>query len=108
MRLLDVPIGLLINFHELILKNGISRMILPGANQTEGRDDAEISLKSKHQQKQTKITKRFPNQVLPFVSFVAFCKNFRPLSTDSHRLRRSRSPKKQGARELSHEFLITF
>ena len=34
MKLLDVPVGLLIN-HEPVLKNGISRMILPGANQTE-------------------------------------------------------------------------
>jgi hypothetical protein len=33
-KLLDIPIGLLINFHEVILKNGISRMILPKANQT--------------------------------------------------------------------------
>ena len=31
MKLLNIPIGLLINFHELVLKNGISRMILPGA-----------------------------------------------------------------------------
>ena len=31
MRLLDVPIGLLINFHQSVLKDGISRMILPGA-----------------------------------------------------------------------------
>ena len=38
MRLLDVPIGLLINFHEKVLKNGISRMILPGAN-AEGPGD---------------------------------------------------------------------
>jgi GxxExxY protein len=40
MKLLDIPIGLLINFHESVLKNGISRMILPGANQTkdESRD----------------------------------------------------------------------
>ncbi len=30
MKLLDIPIGLLINFHEPVLKNGISRMILPG------------------------------------------------------------------------------
>jgi len=37
MKLLDIPIGLLINFHEPILKNGISRMILPGANQAERR-----------------------------------------------------------------------
>jgi len=35
MKLLDVPIGLLINFHEPVLKKGISRMILPGANQTD-------------------------------------------------------------------------
>jgi GxxExxY protein len=44
MKLLNIPIGLLINFHEPVLKNGISRMILPGANQTVGRDDAEVSL----------------------------------------------------------------
>jgi hypothetical protein len=31
--LLDVPLGLLINFHELKLIDGIHRMILPGANQ---------------------------------------------------------------------------
>ena len=35
MKLLDIPLGLLINFHEPVLKNGISRMILPGANQEE-------------------------------------------------------------------------
>ena len=33
MKLLDVPIGLLINFHELKLVDGIHRLILPGANQ---------------------------------------------------------------------------
>jgi GxxExxY protein len=33
MKLLDVPIGLLINFHEPKLTDGISRLILPGANQ---------------------------------------------------------------------------
>jgi len=33
MKLLDVPIGLLINFHELKLVDGIHRMMLPGANQ---------------------------------------------------------------------------
>ena len=33
MKLLDVPVGLLINFHELKLADGIHRMILPGANQ---------------------------------------------------------------------------
>ena len=32
MKLLNVPVGLLLNFHEVLLKNGISRMILPGAN----------------------------------------------------------------------------
>jgi hypothetical protein len=44
MKLLDIPIGLLINFHEPILKNGILRMILPGANQREGGDDNKVSL----------------------------------------------------------------
>ena len=33
MKLLDVPIGLLINFHEMKVTDGISRLILPGANQ---------------------------------------------------------------------------
>ena len=33
MKLLDVPLGLIINFHELKLVDGIARMILPGANQ---------------------------------------------------------------------------
>jgi GxxExxY protein len=41
MKLLDIPIGLLINFHEPILKNGIFRMILPGAK---GADDNQVSL----------------------------------------------------------------
>src|SRR6266480_1111934 len=41
MKLLDIPVGLLINFHELVLKNGIARMILPGAKDT---DDNELSL----------------------------------------------------------------
>jgi GxxExxY protein len=35
MKLLNVPLGLLINFHELVLKNGISRMILRGADRAE-------------------------------------------------------------------------
>jgi GxxExxY protein len=43
MKLLDIPIGLLINFHELVLKKGISRMILPGANQTGGNENNEVS-----------------------------------------------------------------
>ena len=33
MKLLDVPIGLVINFHELKLVDGLARMMLPGANQ---------------------------------------------------------------------------
>jgi len=32
MKLLDVPLGLLFNFHEVTLVDGISRLILPGAN----------------------------------------------------------------------------
>ena len=32
MKLLNVPIGLLINFHERKVTNGIGRVILPGAN----------------------------------------------------------------------------
>ncbi len=33
MRLLDIPIGLIINFHEPKLTDGIARMIIPGSNQ---------------------------------------------------------------------------
>jgi GxxExxY protein len=44
MKLLDVPVGLLINFHEQVLKNGITRLILPTANQE------EIDLLAGHQQ----------------------------------------------------------
>ena len=32
MKLLDVPLGLLINFHETKVTAGINRLILPGAN----------------------------------------------------------------------------
>ena len=32
MKLLDIPLGLIINFHELKLTEGVSRLILPGAN----------------------------------------------------------------------------
>jgi GxxExxY protein len=32
MKLLNVPLGLLINFHETKVTDGISRLILPGAN----------------------------------------------------------------------------
>ena len=33
MKLLDVPLGLLLNFHEMKVADGINRLILPGANQ---------------------------------------------------------------------------
>lgn len=33
MKLMNIPLGLLINFHELRLVDGVSRMILPGVNQ---------------------------------------------------------------------------
>jgi GxxExxY protein len=33
MKLLDVPVGLILNFHELKLTDGVARMILPGSNQ---------------------------------------------------------------------------
>jgi GxxExxY protein len=32
MKLLDVPLGLLINFNNLKLSEGVTRLILPGAN----------------------------------------------------------------------------
>lgn len=38
MRLMDIPLGLLINFHEVVLKKGIHRLILPGA----GREECEF------------------------------------------------------------------
>jgi len=33
MKLLNVPLGLLINFHEMKVVDGVSRLILPGANE---------------------------------------------------------------------------
>ena len=33
MKLLDIPVGLLMNFHQIKLIDGVSRMMLPGANQ---------------------------------------------------------------------------
>ena len=33
MKLMEVPIGLLLNFHEMKLTDGVHRLILPGANQ---------------------------------------------------------------------------
>ena len=32
MKLLDLPLGLLINFHEMKVTDGVNRLILPGAN----------------------------------------------------------------------------
>jgi GxxExxY protein len=32
MKLLNVPLGFLLNFHELKMVDGISRLLLPGAN----------------------------------------------------------------------------
>ena len=32
MKLLNVPLGLLVNFHEMKLIDGVSRLLLPGAN----------------------------------------------------------------------------
>jgi GxxExxY protein len=33
LKLLDVPIGLLINFHEVRLVDGVTRLLIPGSNQ---------------------------------------------------------------------------
>lgn len=32
MKLLDIPLGLILNFHETKLVDGVSRLVLPGAN----------------------------------------------------------------------------
>ena len=32
-QLLDTPLGLLMNFHNLRLTDGVSRLLVPGANQ---------------------------------------------------------------------------
>ncbi len=34
MKLLNIPLGLLINFHEPVLKTGLHRLILPGADRS--------------------------------------------------------------------------
>ena len=47
MKLLDVPLGLLINFHEVRLTDGVSRLLLPGSNR-----------QPQIEQKGTKATKR--------------------------------------------------
>ena len=43
MKLLDIPVGLLMNFHEPVLKNGISRLILPGARPTDRKESDDVS-----------------------------------------------------------------
>ena len=35
MKLLDVPLGLVVNFHETKLTEGVSRLLLPGAGPPE-------------------------------------------------------------------------
>lgn len=34
MKLLNAPLGLLINYHEPLLKDGVTRLILPGADRS--------------------------------------------------------------------------
>ena len=41
MKLLDVPLGLLINFHEKKVTDGVSRLILPGANLRSIKGDSQ-------------------------------------------------------------------
>jgi GxxExxY protein len=45
MKLMNAPLGLLINFHEMRLVDGVSRLILPGADgknvRTEGREGSK-------------------------------------------------------------------
>ena len=36
MKLIQAPVGLLINFHEVLLKNGIQRFVLKGADGSDG------------------------------------------------------------------------
>ena len=38
MKLLDVPLGLVMNFHDVRLIDGLSRMILRDAGEEEGED----------------------------------------------------------------------
>ena len=47
MKLLNLPLGLLINFHEMKLTNGVYRLILPGANrQTNQQEETEKTEKN--------------------------------------------------------------
>jgi GxxExxY protein len=43
MKLMDIPVGLLINFNELKVVDGIHRMILPGANKEDIKPDGDDS-----------------------------------------------------------------
>ena len=48
-KLLDIPLGLFLHFHEVKWTDGIVRMILPGANREE----------TKEEQKETKFNEEF-------------------------------------------------
>ncbi len=43
-RLMDIPLGLLINFHELRLKDGVHHLILPGAGKKTENNNDQASL----------------------------------------------------------------
>jgi GxxExxY protein len=45
MRLLDVPLGLLLNFHDERLVDGLVRLMLPGANRPPEQGDATVPTK---------------------------------------------------------------
>src|SRR5206468_6717053 len=60
-----------LNFHKGVLKNGISRMILPAANRAEGSEDDDISLWKKEEQKGNEDNKVFSNSSNS-VSFISF------------------------------------
>jgi len=47
MKLLDIPLGLIINFHEMKLTDGIVRMILFGANRGEARRPKNLTEENK-------------------------------------------------------------
>jgi GxxExxY protein len=42
MKLLNAPIGLLLNFHEVRMRDGVKRMILPGANHNKEGNEGEV------------------------------------------------------------------
>jgi GxxExxY protein len=41
MKLLNVPLGLILNFHEAKLTDGVSRLILPGAGPPESEEHCQ-------------------------------------------------------------------